>query len=658
MQLHTLDWLVIFAYLAFAVIVGLVLRKRASSNIDEYFLSGRTLPWWLAGTSMVATSFAADTPLVISGWVRDFGIWKNWLWWCQAISGMLSVFIFSRWWRRAGVMTKAELIELRYSGRSAVCLRGFLGLLHSLVTNTMVLCWVLLAAAKILDVLFDMPKWQSVSIACSIAMSYALLAGFWGVVVTDFLQFVISIVGAVWLGAICFQQVGGVAGIQDALESGVLTAETVSFVPPPGASSPLDPAFWTVSITALAVYLGIAWWALETVDGGGHAIQRICASRDETQGMLAVLWYNIAHYAIRPWPWIIVGLASIIILPSIEIRSPVAGEVTRVAQDDRQITVNASATDAPITVSLRSPQESEDWKADVVKVAEGQIIRAGDLIARTDSEQAYVVMLARFLPVGLLGMVVASLLAAFMSTIDTHVNLAASYFVNDIYRRFIMPENSPGHYVVVARLASITIMVGSAIVAMNMDSIGRLFEFFLAFLAGVGPVYVMRWLWWRVTAVTEIVAIIASGTSATWLTYTAADWSALGPLAVDGNLEPAGRTVLVTLFSLATSLVSMTISTPPDPVNLVDFYRRVRPIGWWQPVRKLAPDVVTDDSWFVAFVGTLGGQALIFGALVGIGNFLLGQSSAIWLLVFAVGVLSVAWSVRRLDGSALADQRM
>ena len=301
MQLHWIDWSVIIGYVAFAVIVGLRFAKKAGSSSSEYFLSGRSLPWWITGTSMVATTFAADTPLVVTGWVRDSGIWKNWLWWCYAIGGMMTVFLFARYWRRGDVMTTAELSTLRYGGKSAGILRGFLGFYHAGITNTIVLCWVILAAAKIVDVLFDVDKMTAIAAACGISLSYSLLAGFWGVVITDLLQFAMAMTGGVALAWLSWRAVEGMAGLTQRLSSeGIaVAADTFSLIPSPGEGGFMSPTFWTVPVATVAVYLGIAWWSSQSVDGGGVTVQRISASKDERHGMLAVLWYSIAHYAMR-----------------------------------------------------------------------------------------------------------------------------------------------------------------------------------------------------------------------------------------------------------------------------------------------------------------------------------------------------------------------
>ncbi|MCA8960635.1 MAG: Na+:solute symporter [Planctomycetes bacterium] len=651
MTLSWIDWTVIVGYFAFTILVGIVMRKRASSSVDEYFLSGRTLPWWLAGTSMVATSFASDTPLVVSGWVRDFGIWKNWLWWCYAMTGMFGVFVFARWWRRSGVMTKAELTELRYGGREARLLRGFLGVLHAGVMNTMVLNWVIVAAKKILGVVFEIDDTAAVAIACGIAMSYSLLSGFWGVVITDLVQFAIAVTGAVCLATICWSDVGGIEAVRHVVEVDPKLGQTLSFLPSPESATNgiLDPRFWTAPVAALAVYLGVAWWSVEGADGSPTLVQRVAASRDERQGMLAVMWFNVAHYALRPWPWILVGLASLVVLPKLEVRAPVAGFVQEIDTEGRTLTLvepNAQATEH--VVELAPHDHADDWQIEKIVVRQGVNVAEGDLLGRSDAERAYIVMLRRYLPIGLLGLVIASLLAAFMSTIDTHVNLAASFFVNDVYRRFWRPHEDTGHYVLVARLASLGVLAVGGLLALTSDHIGKLFEFFLAFLAGVGPIYMLRWLWWRIAARTEIVALVTSAAIATTLTYVEVEWPST-PLSPGGKLEPAGRLLLVVGCSLFASLLAIALLPKPNPERLVDFYRRVRPFGAWGPVRALAPDVERDPHARAALVGIVGGLALVFGALFGSGCLLLERPGALpAAIVTVVGAIVTSWSLSRI----------
>ncbi len=641
MNLHAVDWIVVGLYVVVALGIGFAFAKRASSNVDEYFLSGRTLPWWLAGTSMIATSFAADTPLLVSGWVRDSGIWKNWVWWCYAISGTLQVFLFARWWRRGGVMTKAELAELRYGGTGAKALRGLLGFIHSAITNTWVLCWVLLAAAKISEVLFDVDKVLALSLCCVVALSYSLMAGFWGVVLTDFIQFIMAMVGAVALAILSWQAVGGNPAVQAAVADGRIPLERLQLLPQPDAGG----AFWTTSIAAIFVYLGVSWWAVENVDGSGIAVQRISASRDERQGILATLWFNVGHYALRPWCWIAVGIASLVVLPSSELASPVQGIVQSIQRD--RIVIAADGGDVEVALAVG---EQSDW-LHVPEVGRGDRVEAGEVVGRTDPERAYVVMMTRYLPIGFLGLVFASLIAAFMSTIDTHVNLATSFFINDIYRRFVRKDAPARHYINVARIASVIVLALAGVLAWRASSIRTLFEVFLAFLGGVGPIYVLRWFWWRIRAWTEITAMLASAGATLFLTLSGVTWS-LGPLSWN---EPPGLLIGVVSFSLACAGIELLVGRRPDPASLVEFYRRIRPLGAWGPVAALAPDVRPSMRLGSALRGSLGGILLVYGLTFSIGFFLLDRGTA--LAIASVGAalgLVILWGpLRALDGAAV-----
>lgn len=655
MALHPLDWLIVGLYIIFALAVGVVYAKRAGKDVDQYFLSGRSLPWWIAGTSMVATSFAADTPLAITGWVRDYGIWRNWLWWCYCGGGMLAVFLFARGWRRGGVMTKAELAELRYGGRSSAVLRGTLGVMHAGFTNTITLCWVLLAAAKIMDVLLGIDQGIAVVVACAIAMAYSLMAGFWGVVVTDLVQFVMAMIGAAALAWLSWTAVGGTdAVLAAAAAGGDFTENTLRLFPAPGEGSLFDASFWTTPIASFAIIMGVSWWAVENVDGSGTTVQRIAASRDEREGVLGVMWFNVAHYALRPWPWVMVALASMLVLPQLVVTSPVAGEVIEVTEDWAEIRQPGGELER---VAFDVEGAADDWQArrvvdasplDAATDEERVFVAAGDTLARSDSERAYVVMMRRYLPVGLLGLVVASLLAAFMSTIDTHVNLAASFFVNDLYRRFLKREADAKHYVRVARFASVGVLLLAGLMASQASSISDLFLFFLAFLGGVGPVYVLRWLWWRISAVTEITAMLASATATVCLTFIDVDWS-LGPFSIEGALIPEGRLVLVVVFSSACAIVATLVSRRPEAASLLPFYRKVRPSGWWAPVAALAPEVIPVRNAKVVTVGVLGGLGLVYGSMLGLGLVMLGRhgEALVAFLVAAFGGFAVGYALKR-----------
>jgi len=730
MQLQLIDWLVIGSYVAFALIVGIRLSRRASSSPDEFFLSGRSLPWWITGTSMVATTFAADTPLVVTGWVRDFGIWKNWLWWCFAVGGMLTVFIFARYWHRGQVMTTAELSELRYGGKGAKVLRGFLGFYHASLTNTIILCWVLLAAAKIMGVVFGVEKVPALVIASALALGYSLLAGFWGVVLTDLVQFAMAMTGAICFAVISWNAVGGLPEIESTVAGlGESGRDLLRFVPAAGEGSPFEGSFWTVPIAALAVYLGVSWWGTAGVDGGPVVVQRLAATRSPREGMFAALWYNIANYALRPWPWVVVALASLVVLPHVQVESPVTGTITayepgeeipksiQVRHEDGTVRehnvaelIGTTAQNTAIEIRLASDQEQtgsdqlvpkivtldrqpqkygsvtiatpdgqetsvpfnalEAWGDDAGKIPNnllGKELAAGELIHRTDSERAYVVMMVRYLPVGLLGLVVASLLAAFMSTIDTHVNLAASFYVNDVHRRFIAPGGSDRHYVVVARLASIAVLSLGAILAKASNSISDLFTFFLAFLGGVGPIYVLRWLWWRITAIAEITAMVASSLSATFLSSPGLqklffgqpiNWP-VSALAPEGALSPEGRLILVVLFAGGCALISLAVRPAPDPRKLVPFYEKIRPIGAWGPVRALTDVSPPRRDAIAAVVGVAAGLALTYSLMFGIGFVILDHSkeAGVSAGIAALALCGVIYACRQLGERSKPDPR-
>lgn len=650
MQLSTPDLLILGVYVAFAISVGVFMRQRASQTAETFFLAGRKLPWWVVGTSMVATSFAADTPLVITGWVRDSGIWKNWLWWCFAVGGMLTVFLFSRYWRRLGVMTQAEFAELRYGGREASVLRATLGVFHSFLTNPIILCWVLLAAVKISDVLFDIDKVTALGICCAICLSYSLMSGFWGVAITDLVQFVLAMTGALALAVIAWNEVGGLEAVLQQIGSiGDQGQRILDFFPSPG--DPLQEGFWTVPLAACAVYLGVSWWASYGVDGGPVVVQRIAASRSPAHGSVGVLWYSIANYALRPWLWVAVALASLVVVPHVEISSPASGTILEIDKSEEgsgQIITVMKSDGQTESLTVESP---EGWAGvqPSIRVKLGDTVTPDSVIASTDSEKAYVVMMVRYLPAGLLGLVVASLLAAFMSTIDTHVNLAASYYVNDIHRRFIAPKEEPAKYVTIARIASVFILIEGALLASISSSISDLFTFFLAFLGGVGPIYMLRWLWWRVTAWTEIAAMLTSSLSTTAITFFFNEGWPITPLTQAGKISAEGRIILVATLSTVVALLVTYLRKAPDPERLVPFYEKVRPAGAWGPVQALSTEAPVNHEGLKIFAGVIGGLSLVWGLTMGLGALLLEKPWSVTSLGLAgVGAVIVALTLPSL----------
>jgi Na+/proline symporter len=450
-QLTGLDWFVIAFYFALNLAIGFYYKSRAGSSTTEFFLSGRDVPWWLAGTSMVATTFAADTPLVVTGLVATRGIAGNWLWWNFVASGMLTVFFYARLWRRSGVMTDIEFSEIRYSGKPAAFLRGFRALYLGIPINCIVLGWVNLAMVKILMLTLGVDKFQALAIVLGmIALTsfISVMAGLWGVLVTDMVQFVIKMGMVVVLAVVAVEAVGGIdammtklRAIDAAQQAKGFEGSVLSFIPDVGSA-------WMPVITFLT-YISVQWWATwypgAEPGGGGYVAQRMFCARDERHSLLATLWFNIAHYAVRPWPWILVGLVSLILYPDL-----------------------------------------------------------------ADKESGYVRVMIDYLPPYLRGLMLAAFAAAYMSTIGTQLNWGASYLVNDFYRRFLRKDATEKHYVYASQAATALITLISAVVTFYMDSIAGAWKLLILTGAGTGGVLLLRWYWWRINAWSEVSAMISA----------------------------------------------------------------------------------------------------------------------------------------------------
>jgi Na+/proline symporter len=451
MQITWLDWTVVGLYFALNVAIGLYYKSRAGRSVNEFFLSGRDVPWWLAGTSMVATTFAADTPLVVTGLVAERGIAGNWVWWNFVAGGMLTVFFFARLWRRSGVMTDIEFCEIRYSGRPAAILRGFRALYLGLPVNCIILGWVNLAMVKILENVLGVNKTEALAIVlCLIAFTgwISTLAGLWGVLVTDAFQFFVKMSMVVVLAWAAVKACGGMdalkaqlAAVDAARAAGGAQGSVLDFVPDLNSA-------WMPLIAFLA-FITLNWWAVwypgAEPGGGGFVAQRMLCAKDEKHSLLATLWFNVAHYSLRPWPWILVGLASVVLYPELK-----------------------------------------------------------------DKEAGYLVVMVHHLPAWLRGLMLAAFAAAYMSTIATQLNWGASYIVNDFYRRFLKPEAGEKHLVRVSQAATVFVTIASAAVTSVMDSIGGMWQLLMALSAGSGGVLLLRWFWWRINAWSEITAMAAS----------------------------------------------------------------------------------------------------------------------------------------------------
>ncbi len=445
MTLTLFDWLIIAGFLLFPVVIALSVARRAGKSPRQYFLAGGDLPWWLAGTSMVATTFAADTPLAVTGIVARDGVAGNWIWWNGALGSMLSVLFFSRLWRRAGILTDVEFVEIRYHGPAARLLRGCRALYLGLPVNCMIIGWVNLAMAKILEVTLGWTRLTAVFAGLALTGAYVTMSGLRGVVLTDLIQFALAMTGAfaVAFFALRAPEVGGLAGLGERLPE-----TTFALLPGGGAAAPDVGSTLTLSAAAFVAYLGVQWWASwypgQEPGGGGYLAQRMMAARDERHATLATFWFTLAHYCVRPWPWILAALAALILYPDI-----------------------------------------------------------------VDREAGYALIVRDHLPAGWRGLVLGGLVAAFMSTMSTQLNWGASYLVHDVYARFVRPDAGAAHYVRAARVATLGIMVLSAGVTLYLDSVRQAWELILEAGAGIGLVLILRWYWWRINAWSEIAAMVA-----------------------------------------------------------------------------------------------------------------------------------------------------
>lgn len=558
-SLHYVDWFIIFLYLFIVVIGGSYFTRRAHRGLSEYFLSGRNLPWWIAGTSMVATSFSCDTPLYVTKLVRTQGIYENWQWWSFMIGGMFSAFLLSKMWRRAEVLTDVELTELRYSGKSAAILRGFRAFYLAIPINCIAMGWVLLAMAKISAAVLGWGKWESIVIFSMVAFCYSLLAGFWGVVVTDVLQFVLAIAGAVMLAYYAVDAAGGLPVIIDFIRSQPEKfPETLNFIPSIKSSTT---GLISAAFIGFLTYNLVQWWANINSDGGGKVIQRISACKNENHALGAVLWYNFAHFVLRSWPWVIAALASLVLYPEL-----------------------------------------------------------------TDAESAYPKMVMEILPVGVKGLVIASLVAAFMSTIDTQMNWGSSYLTSDLYRRFINKNATEKHYLWAAKIFVVLMVTLAGLCAYFTDSVTEAFRFIIAFSAGTGPIYILRWFWWRINAWSEISAMIASSIISISL-YTAT------------NLEFAEK-ILITAAGSAAVWIAVAFVTPSvRKENLEEFYRRVRPGGFWGPIKNKLE--IAPESLKTGVINSLLGVTACAGFTFSIGKLLLNQLKIGFIIMLIACVSSI-----------------
>ena len=576
LSLHWIDWTIIASYILFSLAVGVYFNKRAGSSTKEYFLSGQSLPWWIVGTSMVATTFAADTPLAITEFIRGPGIWQNWFWWNLLMGALLSVFLFSRLWRRANVLTDNELLEIRYSGKPAAFLRAFKAGYFAILYNFIVMGWVINAMASVVSVMLNMDKWTAVWLCVIIALVYAILSGFWGVVVTDLVQFFIAMFGSIALAIIALDYVGGMESLlfklSGLLGSDAIHENTLKFIPPIPEEGIGTLTFWESPFSKFLIFITVMWWSHHGTDGGGYIIQRMSSAKNERHALLATLWFNLAHYALRVWPWIIVAVVSIVMFPII-------------------------------------PEVYSDLG-----------VKAG-----------YPLVMNALLGPGLKGILIVSFLAAFMSTIDTHLNWGASYLVNDLYKRFYRPNESETHYVLVSKILTVVLMIFAAFTAMKMQSISKAWEFIFSMGAGIGLVLILRWFWWRINAWSEITALATSMIVTIFLEILAYNQTILdgknyilfgsAPILFGITLQVHHKLIIIVPIAILAWL-SVTFLTKPEPIKTLEsFYKRVQPGGWWGPINEnfnheLQP---VSKGFFILWIS---GIMMIYGFTFGIGNLI------------------------------------
>ena len=568
MTLSSLDWTIIGVYFALSLIVGLWVSRQAGKDTKSFFLAGRNMPWWLLGVSMVATTFSTDTPNLVTDLVRQNGVSGNWGWWAFLLTGMLTVFVYANLWRRSGVLTDIEFYELRYSGKPAAFLRGFRALYLGLVFNVLVMGTVSLAAVKFGEIVLGLPGWVTLTIACSITLAYSTLGGLKAVIITDFVQFTLAMIGSIWgmFYILGLPEIGGLSN----LISHANVVDKLSLIPDLS-----NPNAW---VPVLLVPLAVQWWASyypgAEPGGGGYIAQRMFSAKDEKNAVGATFFFNVAHYALRPWPWILIALASLIVFPELS------------------------------DIQKAFPNLPAD---------------------KLGHDVAYPAMLT-LLPSGLLGLVAASLIAAFMSTMSTQLNLGASYLVNDFYHRFIRPDASEKQLVRAGRLFTVISIILGGGLGLLLTSAGQAFTLLLMIGAGTGMIYILRWFWWRINAYTEIVAMISSIIIAGYFNF--------GNSALEGWEKIVIGALLTTIVWIAA-----TYFTPPDDEEtLRNFVKKVNPGG---PGWAKYSDGVSTEPWPVphGILSMVLGCTAVYGFLLGVGQLIYGYTES-GLMICGLGIIA------------------
>ncbi len=571
MALANIDWLIIGLYFVISIGISIYMSKKAGKSTGDFFLSGRNLPWYIAGTSMVATTFAADTPLAVTELVAQKGIAGNWLWWNMLFGGMLTVFFFARLWRRSNILTDAEFVDIRYSGKAADFLRGFRAVYIGIFMNVVVMAWVNLAMVKILKVMFPeltifgltgfdflglhiSAHLMAVALLMVFVAVYSSLSGLMGVSITDTFQFVMAMTGSIALAIFAVDHVGGINGLKESLSD---TSWVFDFIPAIGddaGTTVSGTGLLKMSVTALVAYLGVQWWASwypgAEPGGGGYIAQRMMSAKDEKHSLLATLWFQVAHFALRPWPWVLVALVALVMYPD-----------------------------------------------------------------ASDKGATYVMMIKDLLPAGLLGLLMAAFLAAYMSTIASQTVWGTSYIINDLFRPFIKKDGDEKYYVKISRITTFILMLFSLIVTTQFERISDAWKFILAMSAGIGLVLLLRWFWWRVNAWSELSAMVAPYLIYPVLTYG----FGLDVISKDFELS----LIIIVAWSSLFWIVVTFLTKPTEDAKLDEFYRKVHPGGiGWKHVQERLPDVEGDSGYGALFMNWALGSILVMFSLFGFGKII------------------------------------
>ena len=581
MQLENIDWLIISSFFILSLIIGVVVSKKSGKDITEFFLSGRKMPWWLLGISMVATTFSADTPNLVTDIVRTNGVAGNWVWWAFLLTGMLTVFVYAKLWRRSKVLTDLEFYELRYSGKGAAFLRGFRAFYLGAVFNILIMASVCLAGIKIGGALLGLSPVETLLVSCAITVIYSSVGGLRGIIITDFFQFILAMVATFWAAyeIVSLPQIQGLTNLLNHPD----VIPKLSLIP--------DIKDKDLFIAVFIIPLAVQWWAVwypgAEPGGGGYVAQRMLSAKDEKNAIWATLLFNFMHYAVRPWPWILIALASIVVFPNLE----------------------------------------------SLQVAFPNTIVGNDL--------AYPAMIS-FLPSGLLGLLVASLIAAFMSTISTHLNWGSSYLVHDLYRRFFIADKSERHYVFMGRVFTVLLMIISAFFALYLNNSLQAFGIILQIGAGTGLIFILRWFWYRINVYSELTAMIVS-----FLVALAFEFIIPNNFSVEEKLI-----IGVTITTI--SWLTVTMITPPSSMHtLQNFYKKIQPGGpGWKKIVKESKDngiIISGkkEKWDVpsGILCMVFGSLSVYSVLFGVG-YILYSKTTLGLVFLIISIVSVVFLMK------------